>query len=182
LAGFKLLVLDGDGVWFTGEEHRAVLGDGQVILMKTRHHHDGQGLSFLRAVGIRVLFATAEGEPLTSVVGKLNALPSVRSGEWAPIAALTGLNAKGAKVDAVERWLEQEGLSWSDVAYIGDDRSDYDCMLRAGLSVTPGNGQRLIRRIAHVILNKNGGAGAIREFAEMVLDAREIDEATLPMA
>ncbi len=182
LCSFRGLILDGDGVWFTGEEYRAVLPSGETIVMKPRHHHDGQGLSFLRAIGIKVLFATAEGQPLGSIVEKLNGLPSVKSGDWAPLTGLMELKAKGAKVESVEQWLKKEGLAWDDCVYIGDDRSDLECMARAGLSVTPGNGQRLIKKIADVTLSRYGGAGAIREFSEMVLDARGIDEATLPTA
>ena len=81
-----------------------------------------------------------------------------------------------------KKWLKKHNLTWEDCAYIGDDRSDYECIQKAGLAVTPQNGQRLIKKIAHLILTKNGGAGAIREFADMVLDARSVDEGTLPVA
>lgn len=182
LKTFKGLILDGDGVWFSGEEFRAVLPDGKAIVMKPRHHHDGQGVSFLRAVGIRVLFATAEAEPMGSVVEKLNNLPSVKSGDWPPLHGLMNLKNKNEKVKAIEEWLSEMGFTWEECAYIGDDRSDYECMQKAGLAVTPGNGQRLIKKIAHITLTKPGGAGAIREFSEMVLDARHVDESTLPLA
>ncbi|MSU56525.1 MAG: hypothetical protein EXS51_04460 [Candidatus Taylorbacteria bacterium] len=182
LREFKGLILDGDGVWFTGEEYRGTLPDGTSVIMKSRHHHDGQGLSFLRALGLKILFATSEGEPLTSIVAKLNLLPSVKSGAWPIVMALTDLQKKGTKVESIEGWLTENGLTWDECAYIGDDRTDFECMQKAGLTVTPANGQRLIKKIAHVTLTKQGGAGAVREFAEMVLDARGVDEATLPAA
>jgi len=182
LRSLKGLILDGDGVWFTGEEYRAVMPDGKTVVMKSRHHHDGQGLSFLRAIGLKVLFATAEGQPMGSVVEKLNNLPSVTSGKWEKLSVLMDLKEQGTKVDAIERWLSEQGLTWNECAYIGDDRTDLESMQKAGLAVTPGNGQRLIKTIAQVILTKEGGRGAVREFAEMVLDARNIDEKTLPAA
>jgi YrbI family 3-deoxy-D-manno-octulosonate 8-phosphate phosphatase len=150
--------------------------------MKSRHHHDGQGLTFLRTIGIKVLFATAEGEPMTSVVEKLNNLPSVKNGAFEPVTALTNLQKKGTKVESIEQWLSGVGLTWDDCVHIGDDRTDYECMQKVGLAVTPSNGQRLVKKIAHLILTKDGGRGAIREFSEMVLDARNIDESTLPSA
>jgi 3-deoxy-D-manno-octulosonate 8-phosphate phosphatase KdsC-like HAD superfamily phosphatase len=55
-------------------------------------------------------------------------------------------------------------------------------MQKAGLTATPANGQRFIKKIAHVILTKDGGKGAVREFAEMILDARGIDETAFPAA
>lgn len=184
LKTFKGLILDGDGVWFTGEEFRGVLPDGNAIIIKSRHHHDGQGLTFLRAIGIKVLFATAEGEPMTSIVEKLNNLPGVKNGTFGHISALTNLQSQGTgtKIESIEAWLLQEGLNWEDCVYIGDDRTDFESMHKAGLTITPGNGQRLIKKIAHMVLTKDGGRGAVREFAEMVLDAREIDEVGLPVA
>lgn len=182
LQTFKALILDGDGVWFTGFESRAVSSNGDVILMKSRHHHDGQGVSFMRALGIKILFATAEGEPMGSVAEKLNRLPSVRNGAWEPVSVLSDLKEQGTKEYAIEKWLAEQNLSWEDCAYIGDDRTDFECMQKAGLTATPVDGQRLIQKIAHIVLSKEGGRGAIREFSEMVLDARGIDETTLPAA
>lgn len=182
LKNIKGLILDGDGVWFTGEEYRSVLADGQVIVMKSRHHHDGQGVSFMRAMGIKILFATAEGQPMGSVVEKLNKLPSVRSGAWQPVSVLMDLKEQGTKVDAIELWLKEQNLTWDECAYIGDDRTDWECMQLAGLTATPANGQRFIKKIAHIILTKDGGRGAVREFSEMVLDARGIDETAYPAA
>lgn len=186
LQSFKGLILDGDGVWFTGEEFRGILPGGDALIIKSRYHQDSQGLAFMRALGSHVLFATAEGKPLQSIVEKLNNLPSARSGDWTPISVLTDFKSAGEKVEAIEKWLRQRQLNWSQCAYIGDDRSDYEAMMKinteGGLSATPGNGQRLIRKIAQILLTKPGGGGAIREFAEMVLDARGVDEATLAFA
>ncbi len=182
LRSIKGIILDGDGVWFTGQEFRGVLPTKEAIIIKSRHHHDGQGLSFLRALGLHVLFATAEGEPMTSVVTKLNNLPSVKNGDWKPITALTDLQKKGTKVESVDDWLLKNRLSWDDCAYIGDDRTDWECMLKVGLAATPHNGQRFIKPIADIVLTKDGGAGAVRGFSEMVLDARGIKEWDLPAA
>lgn len=182
LRSFKGLMLDADGVWFTGHEYRMTLPDGQVVLMKKRHFSDGQGLSFLRALGIKVVFATGEGEPLQSIVKKINELPSVESGEWAPVDLFTGELKKGGKVTSLEAWLTKHGLTWKECVYVGDDRTDLEAMQKAGLKVAPANARRVIARIADLVLKSEGGEGAVREFAEMVLDARGINEASLPSA
>lgn len=182
LRSFKALILDVDGVFFTGEEFCGVLPDNNVIIMKSRHHHDGQGLTFLRLIGVKVLFATAEGGSIINIVEKLNNLPGVANGSLSTITALTNLQKYKSKVESIELWLSRQMLTWEDCVYIGDDRTDFECMKKAGLAVTPGNGQRLIKKISHLILIKDGGRGAIREFAEIVLDARDIDESTLPSA
>lgn len=182
LKNFKGLILDADGVWFTGEECRVVFQNGEIGIMKSRSHQDGQGLSFLRALGIEVVFATGEGEPMNSIVEKINNLPSVKVGNWKPVSLFTQqLQSKG-KVGAIESWLETHSLSWEECVYIGDDRTDLEAMSLAGLKVAPANATRIITRIADITLAKEGGNGAIREFSELVLDARNIDETTLPAA
>lgn len=181
LRGLKGLIIDADGVWFTGHEYRMLI-DGKIVLMKKRHFHDGQGLSFLRALGIKVVFATGEGEPLQSIVEKINNLPSVKSGEWTPVDLFVGELSKEEKVTSCESWLQKYDLSWNECAYIGDDRTDLKTMQKAGLKVAPNNARRLIKNIADILLPSSGGDGAIRDFAEMVLDARGIDEAMLPAA
>lgn len=183
LRNFRALVLDADGVWWDGRETRS--RDGTVS--KTRDMRDGQGLSFMRALGVRVLFATAEESgPLASIVEKLNALPSVGSGEWWPVDTLGGLS--GGKVETIDQWLGMYGrsrhelspLAWSDVLYVGDDRTDLEAMRHAGLSVVPSDAQRCARKIAGLVMKKSGGGGAIRDLAELVLDLRGVDESELP--
>lgn len=178
---FRVLLLDSDGVWFTGHETRAIFGD-QVWVAKTRHFHDGQGLSFLRALGIRILFVSGEGQPLPNIVAKLNDLPSVKNGSWAPIEVLSGKIGKGDKVRAIEEWLEQNHFSWADCIYMGDDVNDFPPMRKAALAVAPANCTRRIFKIAHIVTEHAGGNGALREFAELVLDERGVDELDLPPA
>lgn len=182
LGQFKGLILDVDGVWFSGEESRLVLSSGEVAVVKSRSHQDGQGLSFIRALGIEIVFTTGEGEPMNSIVQKLNTLPSVVSGDWKTISLFTKQLQKGGKVESIENWLKAKELTWEDCAYIGDDRTDFEAMSMAGLKVAPANATRVIRKIADIVLEKEGGKGAIREFAEMTLDSRGVDESNLPSA
>ena len=104
------------------------------------------------------------------------------SGEWAPVDIFTGELKKGGKVASLEAWMQKQGLSWEQCAYIGDDRTDLEAMQKAGLKVAPANARRLVKHIADINLQMAGGEGAVREFAEMVLDARGVDEASLPTA
>src|SRR5579864_3774945 len=97
LKGLKGVILDGDGVLFDGLESRVVLPDGGVAVIKTRDLQDGQGISFLRALGLHIVFASGENEPLPSIIKKINDLPTVKSGEWAPVDYFTGELKKGGK-------------------------------------------------------------------------------------
>lgn len=182
LESFKVLILDADGVFFDGNETRFVLPDGSFGLAKTRYYPDGQGISFLRAIGIRILFATREGEPLGNILEKLNNLPSVRNGSWAPIHSLQGKIGLHEKSHSISAWLKVQGYAWHDCVYIGDDRNDIEPGTMAALFVAPADAQRVAQRHADLILQKKGGHGAIRAFAEMVLDVRRIREEDLPPA
>ena len=80
----KVLLLDADGTFYDGTEMRAVICDKEIVF-KRRHFHDGQGLSFLRGIGLKILFVSGEGDPLNYHIKKFNNLPSVISGDWDPI-------------------------------------------------------------------------------------------------
>ena len=182
LKNIKAVIFDVDGVLFTGQESRITQDNGVVGVIKTRSLVDGQGISFLRAIGIRILFASGENEPLKSIVEKINNLPSVLSGDWEPVECFKDEKGKEGKVPVITSWLEKHNLSWSECAYVGDDRTDLEAMSITGFKVAPANATRIIKKIADLILEKEGGKGAIREFVEIVLDARGIDEGTLPSA
>jgi YrbI family 3-deoxy-D-manno-octulosonate 8-phosphate phosphatase len=106
----------------------------------------------------------------------------VLSGDWEPVECFTNQKKKEGKVPVITSWLEKHNLTWSECVYIGDDRTDWEAMSLAGLKVAPANATRMIKKIADIVLEKEGGNGAIREFAELVLDSRNIDESTLPSA
>lgn len=186
LKTFKVLLLDADGVFFDGYESRTVLSDGSVTINKRRHYHDGQGISFLRHLGIRIKFVSGEGDPLMGIVEKLNSLPSAVNGIWLPIEVSSGQIGQGSKLSTIETWLAENNFHWSDCVYIGDDVNDYESMkkisISGGLAIAPANATRKIKEVADIVLTREGGHGAIREFAEMVLDARGLDEGSIPVA
>jgi 3-deoxy-D-manno-octulosonate 8-phosphate phosphatase (KDO 8-P phosphatase) len=68
--------------------------------------------------------------------------------------------------------LERRGLDWSEVAFVGDDLPDLGVMRLVGLPVAVGNASFEARRAATVQLSRQGGAGAVREFCELLLRAR----------
>ncbi len=67
---------------------------------------------------------------------------------------------------------------------MGDDINDFESMQAinsaGGITIAPQNATRRIKGIAQTTTTKSGGNGAIREFAEMILDARGQDESTFP--
>jgi 3-deoxy-D-manno-octulosonate 8-phosphate phosphatase (KDO 8-P phosphatase) len=58
------------------------------------------------------------------------------------------------------------------VAFVGDDFPDLPVLRVVGLPVAVGNAVAEVRRAAAVRLERHGGRGAVREFAELLLQAR----------
>tara|TARA_X000001036_G_scaffold374656_1_gene363136 strand:+ start:47 stop:1210 length:1164 start_codon:yes stop_codon:yes gene_type:complete len=73
------------------------------------------------------------------------------------------------KLDFLRNYLKNKKLKMNQVMYIGNDINDYECMRNCRISVTVNDGAEKIKQISDYILSKNGGNGAIRELAELIL-------------
>jgi len=173
----KAMALDGDGVIFTGHVLEGLDGG----FGKIRSHADGQGISLLRAAGIRIALCSGEKTGFIEVVGeKLNALPSVKEGKWPPIGIFTGPQGK-AKVESVDQWLKDAGLTWEECAYMGDDLSDYEILQKVGFASAPAQAEDVIKKLVHYVALRRGGDGAIRDLANLILDAKGVDVTVLSL-
>ncbi|CAM4447239.1 N-acylneuraminate cytidylyltransferase [Lepidochelys kempii] len=72
------------------------------------------------------------------------------------------------KLRVVEDWINKMSLSWKEVAYLGNEESDVDCLKKAGMSGVPADACATAQKAAGYICKSNGGRGAIREFAEHI--------------
>ncbi len=172
----KAVSLDCDGVFFDGKAYIHPQ-DGEVF--KVRSLVDGQGISLLRAAGVRIGFFTAEKSGfIEKVCEKLNNLPSVKNGTWPPIGVFSGLMGH-EKVEAVEKWLSDAGVSWEECAHMGDDLSDYEVMQKVGLAAAPAQAEAVIKKLVHFVAERHGGDGAIRDLANFILEAKGVDVTAL---
>ena len=80
------------------------------------------------------------------------------------------------KIQERENILKQEGLSWHEVAAIGDDLNDYNMLKRVGLSFTPANGTHYLKEFVNVICTNKGGEGAVREMLEYIFKEDGLEE------
>lgn len=176
----KALVLDGDGVVFTGH----VLEGADGPIGKMRSHADGQGISLLRAAGVVVACVTGESGQnasfLERLVGKWNSLPSVAEGRWKPIALFTGVE-RTKKTEVVKEWLAAHGISLEECAAMGDDMTDYDILGAVGLPAAPLQAEKIIKKRVRFIAPRRGGDGAIRDLADLILEAKGIDISSLSL-
>lgn len=63
-------------------------------------------------------------------------------------------------------------MTWDEIAFVGDDLADLPILRRVGLPVAVSNGVAEVRGEALWTTTRPGGAGAVREFAEALLQAR----------
>jgi 3-deoxy-D-manno-octulosonate 8-phosphate phosphatase (KDO 8-P phosphatase) len=155
----KLVGIDVDGVLTDGGLY---LGDveGKRVELKRYNIEDGLGIYFLRQSGIRVAVVTGRVSDSVRLRCKELHIEDVEQ------------DAEARKLPAFMRVLDRHGISPHDAAFIGDDFPDLGILRIVGLPVAVGNAVPEIRRVAKLQLERKGGHGAVREFAEMVLKAR----------
>ncbi|XP_043943726.1 N-acylneuraminate cytidylyltransferase isoform X2 [Protopterus annectens] len=73
------------------------------------------------------------------------------------------------KVHTLEGKLNEEKLTWKQVAYIGNEESDVACLTKARIKGVPKDACAEALKTSSYICKNNGGYGAVREFVEYVL-------------
>lgn len=126
---------------------------------KSFHVHDGQGLVLLRRVGIEVAFVTARTSPVVEQ----------RAAELRIAEVHTAVPDKLARVQDIAARL---GLSMDQVAFMGDDLPDLRVMANVGLSAAPADAHPWVAARVHWRSRAGGGAGAAREFCDLLLEAQ----------
>jgi 3-deoxy-D-manno-octulosonate 8-phosphate phosphatase (KDO 8-P phosphatase) len=159
----RIVGLDVDGTLTDGGIYLGASGSGasaQKIELKKYDIQDGLGISFLRAAGIKVVIVTGR----TSESVRLRAAELEVDG--------VGQDPDARKLPMWRKQLARHRLTDEQAAFIGDDIPDLAIMRTVGLAVAVNNAVPEILDVAHVKLKRNGGAGAVREFAEALLRAR----------
>lgn len=177
----RVFFCDSDGVMFAN----TVLM-GAPYKAKYRSYYDGQGLSLLRAIGVRIVFITnEEGKSAAAIretVEKLNGLPSSKRDDnpdgWEHITLYEGRGGS-MKLDTAREFLVENGLKFDEAAFMGDDLVDVPLLSEVALPCAPAQAEECVRNICKFVSERKGGEGAIRDFANMVLAARKIDPFTL---
>ena len=120
---------------------------------------DIMGLSRARQAGIVLGLISGEDGPL---VGRL-------ARKIAASFVAAGCKDKGL---ALREFAAGAGIALERTAYIGDDVNDLPAFAVAGLAVAPANAQPAVRAAAHLVLERSGGGGAVRQLVEQILSAR----------
>jgi arabinose-5-phosphate isomerase len=155
----RLVGLDVDGVLTEGGIYLGSVGDTPHEF-KRYDIQDGLGIHFLRRAGIRVAIVT----------GRVSESVRLRARELE--IEDVSQDAGAQKLPAFTRMLEKHGIQPSEAAFIADDFPDVPVLKVVGLPVAVGNAVPEVRALCSLRLERGGGAGAVREFAELLLKAR----------
>ncbi|MDF0533038.1 3-deoxy-manno-octulosonate-8-phosphatase KdsC [Shewanella yunxiaonensis] len=152
----RLLICDVDGVFSDG---RIYLGNHGEEL-KAFHTRDGYGVKALLNAGIQVAVIT--GRKSQIVEDRMTALgiPHIFQGV-------------DNKLEPFNWLLQHYQLPPQQVAYIGDDMVDLPVMQQVGLSVCVADGHPRVRQLVHLVTYLNGGYGALRELADLLLMSQD---------
>lgn len=152
-ARVRLFLCDVDGIL---TDTSVFIGKG--VELKRFNIRDGLGMKLMQESGFQV--------------GWISRRPSTATTARAEELKIDFLvQTKGSKVEAAERILKKTGLSWNQMAFLGDDIVDLGMLRRAGLAVTVPGAPSEVQKTSHYCTKTDGGHGAVREVIEMILKA-----------
>jgi len=157
--GIRLVVLDVDGV-FTDNELYIGEAQGERIELKRFNVQDGVGIHLLRIAEI----------PVAILSGRESAATAHRARELGITDVIQDRTA--SKLPRMLALLQEKGLGWHEVLYVGDDLPDVPVMRRVGIPVSVMNGVAEVKAVSTFVTTQAGGHGAIREVVEALLKAR----------
>ncbi|HET9033343.1 MAG TPA: HAD family hydrolase [Dokdonella sp.] len=163
-ARIKLAIFDVDGVLTNGQ--LVYSEDGHEL--KSFHVHDGLGLKRLRANGIEVAIITA----------RISHLVSRRMADLGVIHVYQGQEDKRACFDELLHALK---LGSEACSYTGDDLPDLGVMAQVGLAVAVANAHPSLLTCSHWQTQREGGAGAVREVCDLLLQAQGKTDAEIAL-
>ncbi|MDR0425163.1 MAG: HAD-IIIA family hydrolase [Clostridiales Family XIII bacterium] len=153
LPAINLLVMDVDGT----------LTDGKIYI--------GESGEAMKA------FNAKDGYAICNLLPKHNITPVIITGRTSKIVANrarelgVALLFQGVKdkLALLEEIASERGIGLDQIAFIGDDLNDLDCIKACGLSGCPSDAAYEVKAQADFVSEKEGGAGSVRDYVEWVL-------------
>jgi len=152
LKKIKLFLTDVDGVLTDG----GMYYNNEGMVMKKFYVKDGMGASLLRRAGIEVGLITTDTSPIAQARGERLMFDYI----------YIGIRDKKKLLDEI---CLQKSYTYENIAFIGDDVNDLEILKTVGVSAAPGDAIPQIKKIVDYQCKYNGGKGAYREVAELIL-------------
>lgn len=151
----KAIVFDVDGVLTDG----GIIYDNSGMELKRFNVKDGQIISHLKKAGFIV----------GAITGRDSQVVKNRCEELKLDFHYHGSSDKLVQYEKIK---EEYKLEDKQIAYIGDDIIDLCIFTRCGLSGTPNDARSYIKENCDVVVESNGGDGALRDFADFILQTQ----------
>ncbi|MCR3757805.1 N-acylneuraminate cytidylyltransferase [Clostridium felsineum] len=148
----KALFMDCDGVLTDGGMYYSENGDE----LKKFNTKDGMGIELVKNKGIITGIITGEKREIVR-----------RRCEKLKIDELhMGIRDK---LSVIDRLIQKYKLTYEEIAYIGDDINDLEVIKKVGFGCAVKDSMEIIKNEADYITKLDGGKGAVREVAEVIL-------------
>jgi 3-deoxy-D-manno-octulosonate 8-phosphate phosphatase (KDO 8-P phosphatase) len=152
LVDIQVLVIDVDGVLTDGTI--VINGDGGES--KFFSVLDGHGIRLWHRAGLKVAFLSGR-----------QSQPTRHRAEQLEVEYV--FQNCHNKLDTLEKFLQQTGLSPENIAYIGDDLPDLPVIRYVGFGTAVANAVDEVKQYANYVTARPGGSGAVREVIEYIL-------------
>jgi len=151
----RLAIFDVDGVLTDGSLYISDSGEEY----KSFNTLDGHGMRMLKQSGVELVL----------ISGRTSRCVELRAQNLG-----IGLLYQGVddKLEVYFSLLTKFALGAETTAYIGDDVMDLPVMRRCGLAICVPESPALVKQHAHYITQRAGGAGAVREICELIMQAQ----------
>lgn len=158
-AQVRMLLMDVDGVLTDGKLYNVPDADGKMFETKAFDSQDGIALQWLHWKGIQTGLISGRNSPAAAERARQCHFSYIYQGHI-------------EKIPVLEEIMARAGLAREQIAYIGDDLTDVVVMRRVGFSVATANARPEVKQCAHFVTEREGGGGAVREVAELILKAQ----------
>ena len=155
----KLLAFDVDGVMTDG----SVTYDENGVEYKTFNVKDGHGIVRANKTGFITAIITARKNGTVQHRAENLNITEIYQGQK-------------FKLPALDEILNKYGLSYENVAYMGDDIPDICILEKVGLSCCPNDAVKEVKSICNFVSSYNGGRGAVRELCDFILESQGIEK------
>lgn len=153
----KMLVMDVDGTLTDGKIYIGENGE----VMKAFNVKDGYGIVMAKKQGILPVIIT----------GRKSKIVEERAKELGIEEFYQEIHDK---VEVLKEVAERHEILLEEIAYIGDDLNDIDCMSICGLSACHIDAIDEVRNVADYVCQNYGGNGAVREFINYVINKNSL--------
>ena len=150
-AQVALVVFDFDGV-MTDDRVWVDQNGGESV---AAHRGDGMGIALLRKAGIPAVVLSTESNPVVAARCRKLGLPLQQDLQ--------------DKAEALRKILAERQVAPAQVVYLGNDVNDLPCFPLVGCAVVVADAHPAAKAAADLVLEHNGGHGAVRELVDKLL-------------